>query len=119
MPFDDTRAFGETTIEFPDQTPEAQPAAASTSVESDLNRRTGLERAVTLTAGILFGALGALAGLALVLLLLVALVIPATIVLALSLAAVLLAVSVFSLWMKRRAAKSQFKQHDELPGFPA
>lgn len=106
MPFDDTRAVSETRGGVYAATQMTAFPFAAEGTNPDAKRRANIQRAVSVTAGILFGALGALAGAAVVVMMLVALVIPGTTAIALSSVAALSAMAVFGVWLKGRALKS-------------
>jgi hypothetical protein len=118
VPFDVTRSVSETHGDFyPVASLTALPFALETT-DVDAKRRAGIQRAVSVIAGILFGALGALAGASVVILMLVALVIPATIAVALAMMAALTVISVFAVWMRRRASRATDADPAELIALP-
>ena len=105
MPFDDTRAVSDADGDFHAAVALTALPFALEAPDPDAKRRAGIQRAVSITAGILCGALGALAGAAVVVMMLVALVIPATMAVALASIADLCAMAVIGVWLKRRTLK--------------
>ena len=105
MPFDVTRAVSEADSDFYAAAPLTALPFALEQTDVDATRRNKLQRAVSVVAGVLFGALGALAGAAVVMLMLVALVIPATMALVFGIIATIATLAALGVWIKRRAAK--------------
>lgn len=105
MPFDDARVSAEREPVLSASVAMSAPRIVGEGAfDLKMRRRKRIERVVDIVAAILFGALGAFAGAAVVVLMLVALVIPTTTSLALAIGTVTLMVVGIAIWLKQRAS---------------